>query len=116
MSSVGIFWHVHNALVFRTIKIDHLKPDSLGLIDAPFTHIEEWEVNHIYCKFGLKLSGTEYTNYPRGRVIYDQQSECSKVFIDTSIFKKHVINEIVSNFALNSASTKWFSDPHYKSI
>lgn len=114
MNKVGVFWFVQNKLLFIAELATHFKADQYGLIDSTFLHIHEWETRYIYLRFGLKLAGTEYQQYPRGRVIFNTLQQQSHVFLDKHIFKTHIKNEIITAFKLSPTNTKWFDDPHYR--
>ncbi|MCQ8878742.1 hypothetical protein NQT69_12085 [Pseudoalteromonas shioyasakiensis] len=114
MNKVGIFWFAQNKLVFIAELATHYNADQYGLIDSAFLHIHEWEKQHIYSRFGLKLVGTEYQQYPRGRVIFDTNLQRTHVFLDKHIFKTKVKNQIITAFNLHPDTTKWFDDPHYR--
>ncbi|REL26258.1 hypothetical protein DXX93_06440 [Thalassotalea euphylliae] len=114
MSKVGIFWYVQRKLIYKCTLASSQVADELGLIDAPFTHLEEWEEQKLYRKFSLSLEETEYQQYPRGRVVFDTKDNRAKVFIDKSIFSRGVCDDICGAFQLDATQVKWFSDPHYR--
>ncbi|MBU2872133.1 hypothetical protein [Colwellia sp. E2M01] len=113
---VGIFWYVNDTLIFKTKQINKLQQDELGLIDSTFTHIEEWETNHIYLKFAQRLQGTEYQIYPRGRVIYNSLKNQFYIYLDKTIFNKPITEKIINAFELRKHKVKWFQDPHYQTF
>ena len=113
---VGIFWYVNDTLIFKTMQISKLKKDQLGLIDSPFTHIEEWETHHIYLSFFKHLQGSEYQTYPRGRVIYNSLINQFYIYLDKTIFNKPTIKKITNAFELKEHKIKWLLDPHYKTF
>lgn len=113
---VGIFWYAYDTLIYKAKAVSALSADDLGLIDSPFTHIEEWENKQIYLKFHLRLQNTEYQSYPRGRVIYNRLDNDFYVYIDKSIFNKQIIGQIIRQFGLSAFQIKWMQDPHYKTL
>jgi hypothetical protein len=111
---VGIFWFVENTLVYKAENILSLNKDSLGLVDSDFKHAEEWELNLLHAQFNLHIPSSAYHHFPRGRVIFDSCSQFSNVYLDKTIFNRSVKNAIITAFELDCATTKWFSDPHYR--
>ena len=116
MSKVGIFWCVNGELVFRTIEAREIDSDDLGKIDAPFTHIQEWEIHQIYNQFGMILFDTEYQNFPRGRVIFDILTQSFNVFLDKNIYKETITGKVIEQFNLRDKTVRWFDDPHYRTF
>ena len=113
---VGIFWFYSAQMIYKSVLVETLKPDSLGLIDSPYLHITEWELNQIYLPKFPELCGTEYQELPRGRVIFDQNSQVFKVILDKDIFTKRKVVIIQSCFGLNHSRVEYHADPHYKTF
>lgn len=110
---VGIFWFAENTLVYKAQSAIDLKTDQLGFIDSTLQHQVEWEENKIYQLFVLMLANTDYYNFPRGRVVFNTKQNTFHVYLDKSLFKKHIVKDIKANFSLLHTKVKFFTDPHY---
>ncbi|MGJ8482521.1 hypothetical protein E5N72_00020 [Pseudoalteromonas sp. MEBiC 03607] len=113
-NKVGIFWYVENTLIYKAINTANLEVDTLGLIDSPFLHHEEWEENLIFEQFDIYLSESDYYNFPRGRVIYNFNELVTYIYLDRKLFKKHIVKKIKHAFSLFEVKTIFLTDPHYK--
>lgn len=110
---VGIFWFYQSNLIARSIVASSLVSDSLGYIDSPFQHVTEWEQRQLYLPFFPELIGSEYQEYPRGRVVYSVQKKQVIVYLDKSLFKAKVKADIAAYFEFTECQVLWKVDPHY---
>ena len=55
----------------------------------------------------------EYFEVPRGRVLYDQTTDCSVVYLDAVLNKPSARTLILSFLELCGSRTRWRLDPHY---
>ncbi len=113
-AKVGIFWFYKQTIIAKIHEIDLSIADELGLIDSPFQHIQEWEKNHIYLSSFPELLGSEYQEYPRGRVVFNAAKRKFRVILDKNLFTKQYIQQINNAFNLIQYDVEYFSDPHYK--
>lgn len=86
----------------------------MGLIDSPFQHITEWEQGQVYLPQFRDLSGSEYQECPRGRVVYSKAQNKTIVYMDKSLFSKSNKDEIKAHFGLTECRVAWKADPHYR--
>ena len=111
---VGIFWCYRWQVIAKSIPVTDATCDSLGRVDTAFSHLTEWETNRIYLPRHKMLLGTEYQQFPRGRVIYDTHQETFSLFADKSIITDTPLRlKVLEQFRLLKYSRIWRSDPHY---
>ncbi|MUH71458.1 hypothetical protein [Psychrosphaera haliotis] len=111
---VGIFWFYQQKLIARSIKSSALAADSMGLIDSPFQHITEWESHQLYLPDYKELRASEYQEYPRGRVVFSQQSRRAIIYMDKSLFSAENKQKIKAYFEITDCLVLWKADPHYR--
>jgi hypothetical protein len=59
--------------------------------------------------------GTEYDDFPRGRVVFDTKSDEFIIYIDDRIRLMFFINKIMADFHILSTRCIIRLDPHYRS-
>jgi len=88
MPEVGIFWLIDKKLVADSIP---------------------WRQANI--------KGKEYTDYPRGRVLFDAMEEVFRVYSSRAIISSPALrNLILAEFKLPLAATKFAADYHYENV
>ncbi|MFG1393146.1 hypothetical protein [Xanthobacter agilis] len=73
-----------------------------------FAHHKEWDSR----KAMYKLEGG-WTDWPRGRVNYNQPSGLLTVFADPQLLTPYYRNRILRKFSLPAGTTRFQRDPHY---
>ena len=86
----------------------------MGLIDSPFQHITEWESHQLYLPEYKELRTSEYQEYPRGRVVFSQQSRRAIIYMDKSLFSAENKQKIKAYFEITDCRVLWKADPHYR--
>ena len=86
----------------------------MGLFDSPVQHVTEWEQRHVYLPRFRELIGSEYQEFPRGRVVYSKALNKAIVYMDKSLFSKSNKDKIKANFRLTECRIAWKADPHYR--
>lgn len=108
---VGIFWVVRGKLVIDSMALSDGEPYGDHLTH-PRSHIEVWEQWRLSGKIP---SESEYEEFPRGRVMYNTQTERFTLLADRCILKdKDVVAIIMSEMNLRSQSTDKGTDAHYR--
>jgi hypothetical protein len=61
--------------------------------------------------------GADYTDYPRGRVLFDSMEEVFLVYSSRAIVNSPGLRKmIVTEFKLPTAATKFAADYHYEDV
>jgi hypothetical protein len=108
---VGIIWLVGTKLLYDVTPLQDAEGYDKFKIHGR-DHAAYWdkllaahEVPH----------GTEYDDYPRGRVMYDTQSRRFSMLLDGCIIKKKaLVSKIMADMHLPSANTDVELDSHYR--
>jgi hypothetical protein len=115
---IGIFWLYQNTIIEKSKLAINVNPDSLGLRDVDFQHIDAWEHERIYMPKFLGLMGSEYQELPRGRVIYSDQKNKFIIYADKACLTEQVKTEILCCFKLEKVREQkrvtFRVDPHYR--
>ncbi len=112
MINVGIFWAVPNKYaagwVFYEIKKVYPITDAnaLGFIDYPYSHYDKWDD----VRSNTQTSDCYY--YPRGRVLYDTNTNRHRIFADECL-DEYDLQEIIELFEINDFEL--CRDEHYVS-
>ena len=108
---VAIFWALKGRLLFHTTPVDEAE-DYAHFKIHPASHIDHWSKLQ---NAGTVPRDTEYEEFPRGRVIYDQSNGQFTVYADKCILKESgLVKEIMTALELPNQKTKWASDEHYR--
>ena len=83
------------------------------MVDSPFQHITEWENNQLYAPNFKELIGSEYQEFPRGRVVYSSVTNRVTVYMDGSLFTSDYKAQLRSYFNLSGCKITWKKDSHY---
>lgn len=83
-----------------------------GLLDSPDDHITLWDDPSLQ-KPAKALGGRDYTEVPRGRVIFSTKDDCAIIYLDESLAGAAVRQRIRAFFDLLSSKVTWQHDPHY---
>ena len=70
------------------------------------------EISH-FDFFNTLLIDGDYGNYPRGRVIYDSLNSTYLIYMDKSLFRKNIKEQILMEFGLQDEKVSFKNDTHY---
>ncbi len=108
---VGIFWHMKGRLLL----------DSTPLASAEcYGNWKNYAQGHIERWSQLQAAGyvsldVEYEVHPRGRVIFNTNTEKFLLLADPCILKRdELVKEIITSFELPAHKTELNTDPHYR--
>ncbi len=110
---VGIFFVINGRVLGWGDPVRELHSYN-GFYDSPLTHMEYFdELVDVFPE--LKLSHLDdYALFPRGRVIYNENTGRFKVFADRCILKdEHLKALVLEEFSLPKDKTDWEWDEHY---
>ena len=123
--SVGIFWGVPDAeeLVLVTDRSPFAAAEPYGdFLTHPRGHYEVWEEWRLLGAAGLiklglpgSIASGEYEEFPRGRIVFDTQTETFIIYADRKLQTAAIIQQIVDTFGLAGQRTAVRSDAHYRS-
>ena len=107
---LGIFWLVDEKLIFDTTSLSEAERFGDNL-NHPRGHIHVWEE---FERTGRVPRGSEYEEYPRGRVIFDTKNKKFMILGDKCILKdKGLIAQIKEDLHLPTKA-KHDPDSHYR--
>ena len=123
-SFVGIFWAIPNSGPTATLA-DHrcvMKDAELygSKLTCPHGHLEVWDQwrNRPAGRLGVLASvvaASEYEEWPRGRVVYDCETQRFVVYADAQILRRPALmSEIRERFGLPIGRTEARRDNHYR--
>lgn len=108
---VGIFWVVDGRLVLYATPLSQAEPYGPRALNHPIGHDSAWED---VLKGGAAPPGTDYIDYPRGRVLYDRIEGRFSLLADRCILgDAAIMREILERLALPS-DLKVGGDSHYR--
>lgn len=109
---LGIFW-VHRGQVFgRARPLSEGCERWPGLLDSPDDHMTVWEDSSLLAPFP-ELRGRDYTEVPRGRVIFNTTTATATIYLDDALSGRSVRDRIRAFFHLAATRVVWAGDPHY---
>lgn len=113
MAKIGIFW-VYKEVVFgRTRCTEEGQEGVKGLVDSPDDHVTVWEGVQGYRSHFPELHGREYQDVPRGRVLYQQSTSRSLVYLDKTLNSPAIRQLIAQYFEFEAGQASWRADLHY---
>lgn len=111
---VGIFWVYKAELIGvslipkRTADIIYGDPIS---VDTPVNHHDYWNK---FKNSSKEFIDREYDELPRGRVLYDKESNKYVVYSSKTILNSNILKElIIDQFSLPRNNTIFSLDDHY---
>jgi hypothetical protein len=108
MPEVGIFWLIDNKMVADSIP--WRQADIHGGFYSKNDHAALWTTLQ---RLLPQWKGLEYTDYPRGRVLFDAMEEVFRVYSSRAIISGPALrNLILAEFKLPLAATKFAADYH----
>lgn len=112
MPRLGIFWVFHGSVFGRARPLTEGCERWPGLLDSPDDHITIWE-DRTLKKPSASLAHMDYTEVPRGRVIFSTKKNRAIIYRDGSLSSPTVKKRIRAFFDLQSTPVVWERDPHY---
>ena len=113
MPEVGIFWLIDNKLVADSIPWRQADIHG-GFYNGKNDHAALWTTLQ---RLMPQWKGLEYTDYPRGRVLFDSMEEVFLVYSSQAIVNSPGVRAmILAEFKLPLAATKFEADYHYENV
>lgn len=107
---VGLFFIIDGEIYADAYELEEVEPVN-GLLDGYGSHYEYWEA---LTPFYAEFQGHDYDYYPRGRVIFNANSQRYKIILDTCIQDPSHIRKIADTFNLREQAYSIESDEHYQ--
>lgn len=121
--AVGIFWLVGpepGTLVYDKVALSDAEPYG-DCLTYGGGHFEYWEYLRglgpvALAQRGLPAAIAEraYEEFPRGRIVYDQNCHAHVVFLDGRLSKEPVIARVCQAFGLATGDVTIRNDDHYR--
>jgi len=112
MPQLGIFWVCNGQVFGRARPLAEGCERWPGLLDSPDDHIAVWE-DRTLKKAHPDLASLDYTEVPRGRVIFSIKDNRAIIYLDEVLSSAAVRKRIRVFFGLHSTPVTWEGDPHY---
>jgi len=111
--SVGIFFRINKLFYYYTEPVSKFIGSNSDFYDVSLSHDRFFKI----LRPALNLGGLEYSDFPRGRVLYDRKKTIFRVYLDKRIFKEDELKErIIKKFGLEEQKYKFCFDEHYASF
>lgn len=85
----AIFWVTTKQII---LFAKHVCPDYRGISDYPFSHVDMWQ-NVIHKR--NQLQNKKYDDFPRGRMMYDNNSEIYRIYVASCLIKDNKLIDII---------------------
>jgi hypothetical protein len=112
MPQLGIFWAFNGEVIGRARPLAEGCERWPGLLDSPDDHMTLWD-DPTLKKAHLHLAPSDYTEVPRGRVIFSTKENRAIIYLDEALSSTAVRKRIRAFFDLQSTPVTWKGDPHY---
>jgi hypothetical protein len=113
MPEVGLFWLVDNKLVADSIPWPQADFYG-GFYNGKNDHATFWTTLQ---RLVPQWKGNEYTDFPRGRVLYDSVEDVFLVYSSRGIVNSPGVRKmLLAEFKLPLAATKFEADYHYENV
>jgi hypothetical protein len=110
---VGIFWLIDHKLVADSIPFPQADFYG-GFYSGKSDHAAFWATLQ---RLLPQWKGKEYTDFPRGRVLFDSMEEVFLVYSSRAIVNSPEVRKmILTEFNLPLAATKFEADYHYENV
>ena len=113
MAKIGIFWIFKGAIFGKAVRLDAGVEGVPGVIDSPDNHADVWDLDRPWAPRFPELSGVEYQDVPRGRVLYLADKGVHLVYLDKSLMTTAGRLLICELFEISAGKSQWRSDVHY---
>ncbi|MGB0580685.1 MAG: hypothetical protein ACPGVU_13360 [Limisphaerales bacterium] len=110
MPQLGIFWVYQRQVFGRARALADGEESQPGLLDSPDDHVSLWEDPTMQMPVPVHL---EYTDVPRGRVVFSTKDRRAIIYLDASLSDVAVRKRIRSFFDVTDIPVTWKEDPHY---
>ena len=108
---VGIIWLVGGRLLYDTTPLN----DAGGYDKFKIHENDHFGYWDKLLEAREVPPGTEYDDFPRGRVVYDTQERRFTLYLDKCILKKKaLVSKIMADMHLPSENTDIETDSHYR--
>jgi hypothetical protein len=108
---VGIFWLIDNKLVADSIPWRQADLRG-GFYNGKNEHATFWATLQ---RFQPQWKCNDYTDFPRGRALFDSKDEIFLVYLSRGIIDSpNLRNMVLAEFNLPLAATKFVADYHYE--
>jgi hypothetical protein len=113
MPEVGLFWLIDNKLVADSIP--WRQGDVYGgFYNGKNDHATFWATLQ---RIVPQWKGADYTDHPRGRVLYDSMNETFLVYSSQAVVNNPPMRKLIlAEFKLPLAATKFEADYHYENV
>jgi hypothetical protein len=108
---VGIFWRIDNKLVADSIRWPQTDVYG-GFYNGKNDHATFWATLQ---RFQPLWKGNDYTDFPRGQVLFDSKEKIFLVYSSQAIVNSLELRKmILAEFNLPLAAAKFVADYHYE--
>lgn len=101
ISKIGPFFYIHGKLIYNACPLVEGR-EQAGKLDNSYGHDQLYD-DH--------FKSGEYIDYPRGRVLWDEEKNHSIIFIDPCIHRDNVLSQIIDAFDIGDYVVEY--DDHY---
>ena len=101
LSSIGPFFYIRGKLIYNACPLSEGR-EQAGKLDNSYGHDQLYD-DH--------FKSGEYIDYPRGRVLWDEQKNHSIIYIDPCIHRDNVLSQIIAAFNIGDYVIEY--DDHY---
>lgn len=112
MAKIGVFWIFRGVIFGKAVRLDAGVEGVPGVVDSPDNHIDVWDLDRPWAARFPELSGVEYQDVPRGRVLYLVKG-VHLVYLDKSLMSAAGRLLISEFFEISTGKSQWRSDVHY---
>ena len=92
MTQIGPFFYIRGKLIYNACSLVEGR-EQAGKLDNPYGHDQLYD-DH--------FKSGEYIDYPRGRVLWDEQKNRSIIYIDPCIHRDTVLSQIIEAFDIGN--------------
>ncbi|MBR4157699.1 MAG: hypothetical protein IKR07_02140 [Oscillospiraceae bacterium] len=101
MTRIGPFFYIDDRLIFNACAVETGERRG-GKVDNPYSHER---------LFQRRGPGGDYIDFPRGRVVWDEEHDCAIIYIDPCIWRPEIVDAIARAFELTDYVVE--GDVHY---
>ena len=98
MAKIGPFFYIRGKLIYNACS-----REQAGKLDNSYGHDQLYD-DH--------FKSGEYIDYPRGRVLWDEEKNHSIIYIDPCIHRDNVLSQIIEAFDIEDYVVEY--DNHYR--
>lgn len=110
---IGIFWVYLGKVFGQAEPVTAGTEAVLGLVDSNLDHVTVWEKMASARHTLPELTGMEYQQVPRGRVLWQRKKSCHLVYLDKTLLAHETRAAIAEFFQFDKSHAVWKSDSHY---